>query len=191
MKQRCRRGWALWRVRVLLLLARPQAALKVLDQLLHLHPEDPQALATRAHVLASLGETDGALLSLKRLLAAQPGHAPAWFNAGFLHEANGEPAAAEAAFRHALAIDLGMDRAWYGLGLALIQLHRLDEAAQALTTNTELQPMSPFGWYQLARVELERGKPQETRRIIRHLQGFEPRVAAQLQRETGLCAELA
>jgi hypothetical protein len=31
-------------------------------------------------------------------------------------------------------------------------------------------------------------KPQEAQKIIRHLKGFEPKVAAQLERETGLVA---
>ena len=56
----------------------------------------------------------------------------------------------------------------------------------ALERNTKLQPMSPYGWYQLARVHMDRHEPEEARKIIRHLQGFEPKVAAQLERETGL-----
>ena len=46
--------------------------------------------------------------------------------------------------------------------------------------------MSPYAWYQLARVQVDRAKPDEARKIIRHLKGFEPKVAAQLERETGL-----
>jgi len=79
-------------------------------------------------------------------------------------------------------------RAWYGLALVLIQAHRFDEAIAALKKNTELQPMSPFGWYQLARVHVDRHEPDEAVKIIRHLKGFEPKVAAQLERETGLRA---
>ena len=93
---------------------------------------------------------------------------------------------AEQAFREALAMDPKLDRAWYGLGLTLIRQQRFDEAVAALKRNTELQPMSPYGWYQLARVHMDRHEPEETRKIIRHLKGFEPKVAAQLERETGL-----
>ena len=101
----------------------------------------------------------------------------------------GRPASeAEAAFRRALALDPKLDRAWYGLGLALIRQGRLDEAVAALKRNTELQPMSPYGWYQLARVHMDRQQPEEARKIIRHLKGFEPKVAAQLERETGLAS---
>jgi Tfp pilus assembly protein PilF len=56
----------------------------------------------------------------------------------------------------------------------------------ALKRNTQLQPMSPYGWYQLARVHVDRHEPEEARKIIRYLQRFEPKVAAQLERETGL-----
>ncbi len=65
-------------------------------------------------------------------------------------------------------------------------MQRFDEAIVALKRNTELQPMSPHGWYQLARVHVDRKQPDEAVKIIRHLKGFEPKVAAQLERETGL-----
>jgi hypothetical protein len=35
-------------------------------------------------------------------------------------------------------------------------------------------------------VQFDRNEPEEARKIIRHLKGFDPKVAAQLQRETGL-----
>ena len=75
---------------------------------------------------------------------------------------------------------------WYGLALSLIRQRRFDEALIALRKNTELQPMSPYGWYQLARVHVDRQEPDEAAKIIRHLRKFEPKVAAQLERETGL-----
>ena len=76
--------------------------------------------------------------------------------------------------------------AWYGLALCLIRLRRFDDAVVALRKNTELQPMSPYGWYQLARVQMDRQQPDEALKIIRHLRKFEPKVADQLERETGL-----
>ena len=79
-----------------------------------------------------------------------------------------------------------MDRQWYGLGLVLVRQGRLPEALAALKRNTSLQPMSPFGWYQMARVHVELQQPDEAKAVIRHLKGFEPKVAAQLERETGL-----
>jgi cytochrome c-type biogenesis protein CcmH/NrfG len=49
--------------------------------------------------------------------------------------------------------------------------------------------MSPFGWYQLGRVYMELEQPDEAQAILRHLNGFEPKVAKQLARETGLKIE--
>jgi tetratricopeptide (TPR) repeat protein len=93
-----------------------------------------------------------------------------------------------AAFRRATELSPKLDRAWYGMGLVLIRVQRHEEAIAALKRNTELQPMSPYGWYQLARVHVDRREPDEALKIIRHLKGFEPKVAAQLERETGLLA---
>ena len=93
-----------------------------------------------------------------------------------------------AAFRRSTELSPELDRAWYGLGLVLIRMQRFDEAIVALKRNTELQPMSPYGWYQLARIHVDRKQPDEAVKIIRHLKGFEPKVAAQLERETGLLA---
>jgi tetratricopeptide (TPR) repeat protein len=95
---------------------------------------------------------------------------------------------AEFSFRRALELDDALDLAWYGLGLALIQQQRFEEAINALKRNTQLQPMSPYAWYQLAKVHMDRHEPEETVKIIRHLKGFEPKYAAQLERETGLKA---
>jgi Flp pilus assembly protein TadD len=108
-----------------------------------------------------------------------------------LLEESGQPERAEQALRRALELDPKMDRAWYGLALVLIQVRRYDEAVTALRKTTELQPMSPFGWYQLARVHVDRHEPEEAVKIIRHLHGFEPKVAAQLERETGLRVSLS
>jgi predicted Zn-dependent protease len=57
---------------------------------------------------------------------------------------------------------------------------------KAFKRNTELQSMSPFAWYQMARVHMELGQPDEALSVMQHLRGFEPKVAAQLERETGL-----
>jgi len=46
--------------------------------------------------------------------------------------------------------------------------------------------MSPYAWCELARIHVKRQEPEEAVKIIRHLQGFEPKVAAELARETGI-----
>ena len=172
-----------------LLLGRIDPADAVFTRMLLIWPSDAYALSSRAHLRAQAGRHALALEDARALVKAHPRrNAGDWFNLGFMLEHQHLPEQAEPAFREALALDPELDRAWYGLGLALIQLQRFDEAVAALKRNTELQPMSPFGWYQLARVHVDRQRPEEARRIIRHLQGFEPTVAKQLERETGLVA---
>lgn len=172
---------------VLLLLERRVAAEAVFDEMLARWPDDPYALASRAHLRAQAGRNDEAIADGQRLVQLYPRRSAGdWFNLAFVLESAGRIDEAEAAFRRSLELDPKLDRAWYGLGLALIRQQRFDEAVAALKRNTELQPMSPYGWYQLARVHMDQHDPEAARNIIRHLQGFEPKVAAQLQRETGL-----
>ena len=172
-----------------LVIGRSAPALLIFDEILRRWPHDGYALASRSHVRAQGGRRAEAIADMQALVTAQPDRSAAyWFNLAYLLEDDGRVADAEPAFRRALALDPKLDRAWYGLGLVLIRLQRPAEAVAALKKNTELQPMSPYGWYQLARVQFDRQEPEETKKIIRHLKGFEPKVAAQLERETGLAA---
>jgi len=184
-------GLAFWSMKLAaigwLMLGRSANAEAVFTQMLGRWPSNAYALASRAHIRAQAQRTEEALQDAQALVAAHPQRSAGdWFNAAFLLEACHRLPEAEAAFRQALALDPKLDRAWYGLGLVLIRGNRFDEAVAALKRNTELQPMSPYGWYQLARVHIDRQQPEEARKIIRHLKKFEPKVAAQLERETGL-----
>ena len=180
--------WRKWLAIAWLVLGRRQAALAIFDDMLERWPDDAYTLSSRSNLHAQSGRLEPALADSMRLVALQPQKASAWFNHGFLLEACERWEEALAAFARATEISPKLDRAWYGQGLVLIRLKRLDEAVVALERNTELQPMSPYGWYQLARVHADRHEPAEATRIIRHLKGFEPKVAAQLERETGLLA---
>jgi tetratricopeptide (TPR) repeat protein len=172
-----------------LVFGRNHRALAGLDALLQRWPGDAYGLASRAHLRAQLGRRNDAIADAQALVQAHPTRSAAdWFNLAFLLESAERLEEAEAAFRRAVEMDDKLDRAWYGLGLTLIRLGRHDEAVKALERTTKLQPMSPYGWYQLARVHMDRQSPEEARKIIVHLKGFEPKVAAQLERETGLAA---
>lgn len=147
-------------------------------------PADAAIRESLAFSLAQTGNADAALAELNTVIAASPGRASAWFNRGFLHDQAGRPTEAEADFRRAVELDEKLDRAWYGLALVLIGQQRLEEAIPPLKKNIKLQPMSPYGFYQLARVYFDLGNTAEVRKIIRHLKGFEPKVATQLEQET-------
>ena len=123
-----------------------------------------------------------------RVAAIKPQDAEAQFNRGFLLQELNDHEGAIAAFRQALAINPDHDRALYGLALSLISTRHPEEAVGPLKRNTTLQPMSPYGWYQLARVQHQLGRTGEAQTILDHLAKFDPDVARQLARETGLKA---
>lgn len=190
-KSSAARGWSyqVLKLKALaaLVFAQSKLAEQIFDEMLAQWPDDTYALASRAHLRSTRGARVEAITDLKDLVLAHPRRSAGdWFNLAYLLEAEGRLDEAEAAFRQAISLDAKLDRAWYGLGLCLIRMQRFEEAVAALKRNTELQPMSPYGWYQLARVHVDRQEPDEARRIIAHLKGFEPKVAAQLERETGL-----
>ena len=179
--------YAAWRTALWCLLAvhAHAAARRWLDRMAERFPGDVHVMLSQAHLLADAGEHPMAIAAYRAVVDRHPRLAAAWFNLAYLLEQQGDWQPARLAFEAALECQPLLDRAWYGLGLVLIRLGQLDDAALALQRNTELQPLSPSGWYQLARVQFDRQDHSAAARIIRHLKGFEPRVAAQLEREIG------
>lgn len=159
----------------------------LVQQALASKPDDPFMLASLAHEQSLDGAWSQARETLLRCTALRPQDGRAWFNLGYVCERLERTQEAERCFRRATQESPGLDRAWYGLGLALIAQDRLEEAVVALQVNTRLQPLSPYGWYQLARVQADLGACEEAAATIAHLRQFEPKVARQLERETGLC----
>ncbi len=178
--------WLKYKAAAWLALGGSAMALRIFDDMLRRWPADAHALASRAHLYSGQQRGEEALADLTLLVQKHPQHGAYWFNFGFALEAAGRFDEALSAFVRATELEPRLDRAWYGQGLVLIRLGRLDEAVVALKRNTQLQPMSPYGWYQLARVYFDRQDRDEAMRIIRHLKGFEPKVAAQLEREMGI-----
>ncbi|HVF64071.1 MAG TPA: tetratricopeptide repeat protein [Casimicrobiaceae bacterium] len=163
-------------------------ALRLLEQANEEFPADADVLASLGHLYAQQKRTPQALDAFDRALSIAPDNVELRFNRGYLLQARNDHPAAVDAFNDVLAHNPDHDRALYGLGLSLIALRRLDEAVAPLERNTKLQPMSPYGWYQLGRVQFDRGKADKTQNIVDHLAKFEPKVARQLARETGLRA---
>jgi tetratricopeptide (TPR) repeat protein len=175
-----------WRAIGCLVLGQKKMGITAFEEMLVCYPNDSYVMMSLAHLYAEVGSKHDAILLYKQLVNQEKANASTWFNLGFMQEDAKQFEDAEHSFRKALSLDEDLDRAWYGLGLVLIQLNRLEEAVIALKRNTKLQPMSPYAWYQLARIHLDRHEPDEALKIIQHLKGFEPKVAAQLERETGL-----
>lgn len=177
-----------WQAKWWLLLGQRERARQVHLALFARAPNDMLALNSLGYAALQSGHPAQALAFFERVAKLAPEASNSHFNLAFVNEALGHLDEAEAGFRAAIAIDVKMDRAWYGLGLVLVRQGRLEEALTVLHRNTQLQPMSPFGWYQMARVHGELQQLDAVRAVIRHLKGFEPKVAAQLERETGLTA---
>lgn len=175
-----------WSALVWLIVGQRGKALRGWNTLINTHGHHAPWVSSRAHLLAELDQPESALQDYDWLCQQPQASAADWFNRGFLLEQKQDLVRAVDSFERSIAIDPQLDRAWYGLGLCRLRLGQLEQALVALRRNTQLQPMSPHGWVQLARIHEKRQEPEEVRKIILHLQGFEPQVAAELMRETGI-----
>jgi tetratricopeptide (TPR) repeat protein len=168
------------------LLKRDELALEYRARIAAARPGDASALASVAHLQAQQGRRPDAVANLKRALSLDPGRADAWFNLGYLQQEEQRHDDAIASFERALALDDKLDRAWYGKALSLIKSGRAEDAIEPLQRNVKLQPLSPYGLYQLAHVYHRLQRRDEVATTIRRLATFEPQVARQLERETGV-----
>ena len=178
--------WLKFKAKTLLVLGLRAKAHEVFQEILEINPADTLALNSLGFEELNNRRLIQALSYFERALVQTPHNANAHFNVGFVCEELGRSQEAEIAFKAALQLDEKFDRAWYGLGLVLVRQRKLEESLEAFKRNTQLQSMSPFAWYQMARVHMELNQPNEALEVMRHLKGFEPKVAAQLERETGL-----
>lgn len=183
---RSRCFWLRLQAKAFLVMGMRSKAQGVFQEILNINPQDVLALNSMGFNELNNGQLVPALGYFERALLQTPTNANAHFNVGFVCEELGRSQEAELAFNAALKIDEKLDRAWYGLGLVLVRQQRFVESLVAFKRNTELQSMSPFAWYQMARVHMEMQDPKKALEVMRHLNGFEPKVAAQLERETGL-----
>ncbi len=170
------------------LLRRHSIELEYWERVCALRPRDTAALAAVATRRAARGDREGAIAVLEQSLDVDPTKAHTWFNLGFLQQELDDHDAALKAFERALALDEKLDRAWYGKALSLIKRDRVEEGIAALKKVVELQPFSPYGYYQLAHAYRRLGQTERIVATIRRLSKFEPKVALQLERETGVDA---
>ncbi|EME72006.1 Tfp pilus assembly protein PilF-like protein [Paramagnetospirillum caucaseum] len=187
-----KKGFELWfchKMAILCLLTRRHdMAVHYWERARGIAPHDARIVSSIAHTRAEQGRAAEAAALFRQSLDLDPAQPATWFNLGFLLEEAGDSAEAAAAFRRAVELDGKLDRAWYGLALALIKSGQVEEAVTALKRNTELQPMSPYGWYQLAHAYLRLGQRDKAEGVVHRLARFEPKVALQLEQETGIKA---
>ncbi len=153
-----------------------------------LRPNDPKPFTVAAHCMAALNRNLEAEALLRKAVEAEPGYAASWFNLGFLIQKREDHEEALRCFDMAVRFDEKMDRAHYGRALSLIALNRPEEAKASLQRTIDLQPMSPYGYYQLASLHHRLGDEKACIRLVKKLHQFEPQLAVQLQRETGVTA---
>jgi tetratricopeptide (TPR) repeat protein len=169
-----------------LIFNRRDLAIRYWIKIRKLKPSDPLIVACLAHLKAEIGAKDEAILLLKESLALSEAQPLAWYNLGFLQQELGQHEAAIKSFDQAIQRNDRADLAYYGKAISCIKLARIEEAVPLLKRNIELQPMSPYGFYQLAYAYQRLGQTERVKKTILRLRGFEPTVAAQLQRELGI-----
>ena len=151
-------------------------------------PDNAAALVTAANHLSLNQQFAEAEAVLRKSLDIDSSQSAAWFNLGFLLQKRDEHEQALAAFDQAIRHHDRLDRAHYGRALSLMALERNQEAKAALQRTVDLQPMSPYGYYHLAVLQFKMGDEKAYKKITRKLGSFEPKLALQLQQETGIDA---
>jgi tetratricopeptide (TPR) repeat protein len=173
-----------------LLLNQRKTAIRYWEQIRLLKPRDALIPAAIAQLKADLGLKNDAIVDLKASLYLDANQSHVWYNLGFLQQELNEQMLAIEAFDKAILLNDRFDLALYGKALSLIKLGRAEESIALLKRNTELQPFSPYGWYQLAHVYHRLGDQVSLGKVIAKVASFEPDVALQLQRETSTNAVL-
>ncbi|MFN7849805.1 MAG: tetratricopeptide repeat protein [Burkholderiales bacterium] len=182
----CRKEDKLWlhyQAKTALFFGRQVRARDLYQALVQQFPADIHARICLGNLAAKTGDMSHAMAQFEAVVAIRPQDADTLFNLGYLHEQLQQYEMAQGYFEQAIAINSNHDRAWYGLGLARIRAGQLKSAIEALKENTRIQPMSPYGWYQLAMTYHHLGESSEAGKILKHLKNFEPKFAAQLERD--------
>jgi tetratricopeptide (TPR) repeat protein len=169
-----------------LIFNRRDVAIRCWESMRTLQPNDASIPASIAHLKAELGLVPQAIGLLYESLDRKPDQHVVWYNLGYLHQSIDEQEKAIFAFNQAILLNDKADLAMYGKALSLIKLGQVEQAIPLLKRNTELQPLSPYGWYQLAHVYYRLGQTDKLKGVIQKVFRFEPTVARQLQVETGL-----
>ncbi len=161
-------------------------ALRCYAKILAAQPDDAATISRVACLHAEARDHVAAIRGFENALLLRPDDTDGWFNLGFLRQQQHDHDGAIAAFERALAINRQHDLSWYGLALSLMAQGCHQDAVAPLENNIELQPMSPHGHMELARVHFKLGDLAQCERQMRLLKSFDPKSTAQLEDETGI-----
>jgi len=181
------RAWYLTQIATLALLFKQRdVALAYYNKILVDQPEHTLTMSRIAFLHNEAGDRARAIADFERVVAVNPKDANSWFNLGYLRQEALDHTAAIEAFERAVTLNDAHDRAWYGKALSLIALGQQADAIAPLKKNVTLQPMSPFGHMELARVYFKLGDLERCEKRMHRLKGFDPKNAAVLEDETGI-----
>ena len=154
-------------------------AIDLARQALEAGENDPNILATTAHVLAQSGEDIGAMIGLiDRALVLNPSFARGWLVSGVLRHFAGEHDLAiehvETALRLSPRERMGQPLAV--MGRAYFFKHRFDQAAAKLLLAIQDDPGYPVPYRILAACYAHMGRLDEARAIVAKLRAITPQV---------------
>ncbi len=167
-------------------LKKPEIAFDYWQKMLDDDPKDAQVLAMVAHQKALENKESEAIAVYEKVLALNPEDYGSAFNYAFLVQKTGDHLTAIKTFKRTLEVNPKLDRAWFGQGLSHVALGENASAIECFKKTNKLQPMSPHGYYELAKAQFRTHDANGCEKTMRKVKEFDPKVAAQLEDETGI-----
>jgi adenylate cyclase len=153
-------------------------AMSYAERALRLDPNDSDVLATVAFVGAvTRGARDEWVAMSTRAIALNPNSAFAYARSGWVRTCSAKPETAIAHFERALRLspkDMANWDVWTGLGYALLQANRDDDAIAAAYLAIQHGPNFSFAWRLLIAATALSGRLSEMRPAVARLAELEP-----------------
>ncbi|MCF8034107.1 MAG: tetratricopeptide repeat protein [Desulfarculaceae bacterium] len=146
----------------------------LVDRLKQYLAAEPGAWHVRYNLGVALmqsGEVDEALTEFRQVMAESPKHMESMVNVAAIHLGKGEPEEALKVLTNALKVwDIPLVRA--NLGVAYLQMDRLDEAAEQLKTALNSAPNMPDALTNLSTIFLRQDNPDKAAEAAREALKF-------------------
>jgi tetratricopeptide (TPR) repeat protein len=165
---------------VLRLQGRVDEALECYLQAIRLDPRRATPCHNMGKALQERGDYVGAISWFEHAQALQNDPARYFANQGCLWAARKHHEESARCYRLALAHASGMAEAHQGLGEALLEQGRIDDAETCFREAIQLAPTSPFAWVALARLHAERGDVEQSCLAARQALARRPNLAEAL-----------
>ena len=180
------RSWLLFRyAQFLTIFGLRSRAYEFIELALQQNPRHQRAWTFSGFLNAEKGRFDAAIRDFEQAVALKPDDADSLFNLAFTLQRLGKHPEAIERFQRATQLNAYLDRAWYGMGISLVKLGRYEEAAAKFAEAARLQPMNPYAAYQLAGAWFQLGQREKMQAEYARVRGFDPKIAAQMERDFG------